>query len=296
MEMRSFGQLQEKLARKIFQDISSAIQYCHQKGIAHRDLKLENILIDPTTYRVKLIDFGLCSFEKEDSAGCVDVCGSLDYIAPEVLTEQPYSAKTSDMWSLGVILYSLLFATFPFSTEERMDALLPPEGQDKRPHPEAEFPRTGTVSRDAQDLCAKLLSVDPTCRISIERAMQHPWMTATDVGIANNSKPVRNINSTKRQNKFTRNASDSRVVRSNGGSSSGTRATANSNYYNNGNNSNNINDSNGSSINDLVDRICRDFGNINVRPCPKGCVRDCGSEVSACIHDCSCRQCLPAPV
>jgi len=182
MESRNLQGLPEEMARKIFSQISSAIQYCHQKGVAHRDLKLENILIDPSTLYVKLIDFGLCKIGDE---ACSDVCGSVDYIAPEILSEKPhYSPKKTDIWCLGTILYCLLFANFPFSSEERIDALVPEPGQPVKPHPPIDFPKSAFISREARDLCERMMTVDPNRRISLSAVMSHKWMT---VGTTDNN-------------------------------------------------------------------------------------------------------------
>jgi len=265
MEFRNFEPIPEKTARKIFRDICSAIQYCHQRGIAHRDLKLENILIDPTTYQVKVIDFGLASFETEDSAGCVDVCGSLDYLAPEVLEEQPYSGKKSDIWSLGVILYSMLFCNFPFSTEERMDALLPPEGQERKPHPPLEFPKRASVSREAKDLCRKMLAFNPDKRINIDKIMRHPWMEIDNSDSA----------SGKEHNRAT---------------------VPGSSHDAKNNNCSNRKITDFSESLDLAERLYRDFENMKIRDCAGCCTAgNCGSEVQACIPECNCRRCPQMP-
>lgn len=245
MEFRNFEPISEKITRKIFRDVCSAIQYCHHRGVAHRDLKLENILIDPTTYRVKLIDFGLSSFEKEDSAGCVDVCGSLDYIAPEVLEEQPYSGKKSDMWSLGVILFSLLFCNFPFSSEERMDALLPPEGQSRKPHPPLEFPKRASVSSGAKDLCRKMLDMDPDSRFTIDEVMQHPWLQFDCSSDSNCGKAGTCHSTSPKQQQRTR-----------AGCSHDSAS--------------------------IMERIHRDFGNMKVRDCSRCCASEFPACVCEC--------------
>jgi len=243
MEQRNFDPLPEYLARKIFSQLASAVHYCHQKGVAHRDLKLENVLIDPNTNQVKLIDLGLCKIESEDSASCVDVCGSVDYISPEIIEELPYSAQKCDVWSLGVILYCLLCANFPFSSEERMDALLPADGTSKKEHPPLVFPRSVILPREAKDLCRKMMEVNPNKRITMSQVVQHPWMKEEN-------------NQQKAQKPSSENTSDNSKTEQHNG-------VSNDNNCSN-NNSTNIQDIS-SPCNkqiDLIDQICWNFGNM----------------------------------
>jgi serine/threonine protein kinase len=281
MEWRNFAKIPMELARKIFFDICSAMEYCHRRGIVHRDLKLENVLMDPTTHKVKLIDFGLCSFEKGDCAGCVDVCGSLDYIAPEVLGDLPYSGKKSDIWSLGVILYSLVFCTFPFSAEERMDALLPPEGQEKLPHPPLEFP--SKAGSELKDLIAKMLTEDPNSRISMTDVMRHPWLqTPSQDGEARQRSNYTSHSSRSRQNQPRVNSSFN--------NSCGISSTKSTKSMLTTNNSSHGDDNSASDkIHEIVDQIVRKFGAMELSENYSG--RDCGSQARrVCFAPCSCCQ------
>ena len=82
----------------------------HQRNVTHRDIKLENILLDETRTRVKLIDFGFSAcipYEKK-------VCGTPSYMAPEIVSKIEYSGPPADIWALGVLLYALLCGRFPF--------------------------------------------------------------------------------------------------------------------------------------------------------------------------------------
>ena len=95
----------------------SAIVYAHEKGISHRDIKLENLLLDENR-NLKIADFGLCNIMR-DGISLETWCGSPDYAAPEILTKQIYDGTKVDSWSCGVILYILLFGMFPFSDNSR---------------------------------------------------------------------------------------------------------------------------------------------------------------------------------
>ncbi|XP_051056510.1 sperm motility kinase-like [Phodopus roborovskii] len=115
MFLRKVAYLTEDEARPIFQQMVTAVHFLHQRLIAHRDIKLENILIDRAG-NVKLCDFGLAIQLKEGQM-LKKGCGSLHYMAPEILAGKPYDGLAVDMWSLGVVLYVLVTGQFPY--EER---------------------------------------------------------------------------------------------------------------------------------------------------------------------------------
>lgn len=110
LEQRSFRPIREKSVRRIFRQLLGCLIYSHEQKVFHRDLKLENVLYNAKKKEAKLIDFGLCAITKN---GCGDLCnnwcGSPDYVCPEILLQKEYSGCKSDVWSLGVILYILLF-------------------------------------------------------------------------------------------------------------------------------------------------------------------------------------------
>ncbi|NXW10873.1 TSSK1 kinase, partial [Fregetta grallaria] len=111
------GAMEEDTARIKFQQLASAIKYCHDLDLAHRDLKCENILLD-ADLNVKLSDFGFSKSLSRDENGRTILsktfCGSAAYAAPEVLQGTPYDPRISDTWSLGVILYVMVYASKPF--------------------------------------------------------------------------------------------------------------------------------------------------------------------------------------
>jgi MAP/microtubule affinity-regulating kinase len=104
--------LPESEARHIFRQIVSAIEYCHIKNVVHRDVKLENILLDDNN-RVKLIDFGfsiVCTSRDRLNV----FCGTPSYMAPEIVNKIEYVGAPVDVWSLGIVLFALLCGKFPF--------------------------------------------------------------------------------------------------------------------------------------------------------------------------------------
>eukprot|EP00350_Pseudokeronopsis_sp_OXSARD2_P000097 CAMPEP_0170553308 /NCGR_PEP_ID=MMETSP0211-20121228/11125_1 /TAXON_ID=311385 /ORGANISM="Pseudokeronopsis sp., Strain OXSARD2" /LENGTH=131 /DNA_ID=CAMNT_0010861541 /DNA_START=264 /DNA_END=659 /DNA_ORIENTATION=+ len=113
--------MSEDEGRHYFFEILEALNYAHRNGVAHRDLKPENILLDSDN-KIKLADFGLSSFII-DGVGLSTSCGSPNYLAPEVVSSQPYDGCMADMWSAGVILYAILQGALPFSNDH-MGSLL----------------------------------------------------------------------------------------------------------------------------------------------------------------------------
>jgi serine/threonine protein kinase len=154
-------------ARIIFSQIFDGVSYLHNVlKIAHLDLKLENIMIDSTSH-VKIIDFGLaCPFS--DLGSRTSRCGSLPYSSPEMLTGKQVNQST-DIWSLGVILYVLVNGELPFLAVEK--ALL----TSKIMFDNVKF--SGNTSSEFQDLVKKMLERDPTKRITLAGICCHPWMS-----------------------------------------------------------------------------------------------------------------------
>ena len=105
--------MKEPVCRRFFKQITEAFDYLHQKGIAHRDIKLDNILIEDKTFMIKIIDFGFAAF-CTDNQKLKIFCGTPSNMAPELVRKSEYDGRQVDMWALGVLLYALLSGTFPF--------------------------------------------------------------------------------------------------------------------------------------------------------------------------------------
>lgn len=110
--IRRNSHLDEDQSRNFFLQICDGVGYCHEHGIVHRDIKCENLLLDKNM-NIKLIDFGFS--RKIQSNSLSDTfCGSYSYASPEILTGEPYQPKLSDIWAIGVVLFSMVFGKLPY--------------------------------------------------------------------------------------------------------------------------------------------------------------------------------------
>ncbi|XP_075426120.1 serine/threonine-protein kinase MARK2 isoform X8 [Ascaphus truei] len=160
------GRMKEKEARAKFRQIVSAVQYCHQKLIVHRDLKAENLLLD-SDMNIKIADFG---FSNEFTFGnkLDTFCGSPPYAAPELFQGKKYDGPEVDVWSLGVILYTLVSGSLPFdgqNLKELRERVL--RGKYRIPF---------YMSTDCENLLKKFLILNPSKRGTLEQIMRDRWM------------------------------------------------------------------------------------------------------------------------
>ncbi|EOO02721.1 putative protein kinase snf1 protein [Phaeoacremonium minimum UCRPA7] len=159
------GRMKEAEARRFFQQMLCAVEYCHRHKIVHRDLKPENLLLDENL-NVKIADFGLSNI-MTDGNFLKTSCGSPNYAAPEVIGGKLYAGPEVDVWSCGVILYVLLVGRLPFD-DEHIPSLF------------AKIAR-GTyvvptwMSPGAAGLIKKMLVVNPVQRATISEIRQDPW-------------------------------------------------------------------------------------------------------------------------
>lgn len=164
------GKLEESISRKIFAQLIEGMTYIHMRDIAHRDLKPENILLDENL-NPKITDFGLCH-QIEHNTLLKTPCGSPFYAPPEVIANQPYDGKKSDVWSLGVVLYTMVTGSLPWKETNQM-ALF-------RQIMEADFIIPKSIPPTLRDLIQRLLRVDPTDRPDMQDIANHPWLSETD--------------------------------------------------------------------------------------------------------------------
>lgn len=162
----SHGRLKEKHAREFFRQLLSAVHYCHANSIVHRDLKIENILID-SNGNLKLIDFGLSNFYDPITRLCT-FCGSLYYAAPELLCGKPYIGPEIDIWSLGVILYVLTTGKVPFD-DKKLPVL-----HEKIKRGAVEYPTY--ISPELRHLLSRMIVVHPDQRANMQELLHHVWV------------------------------------------------------------------------------------------------------------------------
>ncbi|EWC46165.1 hypothetical protein DRE_04543 [Drechslerella stenobrocha 248] len=162
----SNGRLSNDTAQKIFAQLVGAVAYVHQKHCVHRDLKLENIMLDRYE-NVKLCDFGFTR-EYEKLRPLQTFCGTVCYSAPEMVKGEKYLGQGVDVWSLGVILYALLCGELPFDEDDETSTKL------KILNEEPKYP--DHLSEDAVSLIKSLLSKRPISRPTLLEILTHPFL------------------------------------------------------------------------------------------------------------------------
>uniref|UniRef100_A0A1J3D1T9 non-specific serine/threonine protein kinase n=1 Tax=Noccaea caerulescens TaxID=107243 RepID=A0A1J3D1T9_NOCCA len=164
----SKGKLTETEGRKMFQQLIDGISYCHSKGVFHRDLKLENVLLDAKGH-IKITDFGLSALPQHfrDDGLLHTTCGSPNYVAPEVLANRGYDGAASDIWSCGVILYVILTGCLPF--DDRNLAVL----YQKICKGDPPIPRW--LSPGARTMIKRMLDPNPVTRITVTGIKANEW-------------------------------------------------------------------------------------------------------------------------
>ncbi|XP_030626845.1 5'-AMP-activated protein kinase catalytic subunit alpha-2 [Chanos chanos] len=159
------GRVEDTEARRLFQQIISAVDYCHRHMVVHRDLKPENVLLDGCM-NAKIADFGLSNM-MSDGEFLRTSCGSPNYAAPEVISGRLYAGPEVDIWSCGVILYALLCGTLPFDDEHVPTLFKKIRG--------GVFYIPEYLNRSVASLLMFMLQVDPLKRATIKDIREHEW-------------------------------------------------------------------------------------------------------------------------
>ncbi len=159
------GPLKERLAQYFFIQTLDTLVNMKNLGVLHRDIKDENILVDQSTFQLKVIDFGAGTYYTDDYL--TDFQGTRVYSPPEWVTSQRYIGDDATVWSLGVLLYNMVYGDIPFEEDDDIVSC--------RLH----FPNLVTATRIsdiANDLIVKCLTLDPTKRIKLEDIYEHEWL------------------------------------------------------------------------------------------------------------------------
>lgn len=162
--------LPENEARFIFKQVLYGLGHCHCRSVLHRDIKLDNVLLD-NEKGIKLCDFGVSKIIKKHQF-IREQCGTPAYIAPEIIADEGYEGFFADLWSLGVVLYAMLCGTVPFKAPNMKELhVLIKKGDYKFPV---------EISEESKDLIRKLLVLNPPDRMSIPEILAHPWVKEDD--------------------------------------------------------------------------------------------------------------------
>ena len=156
----------EKTAKILFRQLIQGIKYIHSKGIVHRDIKLENILLDLNNI-VKICDFGVGKITQKGQK-LLDQCGTPVYMAPEIIQGEGYEGFPVDIWSAGVALYIMLSGNIPFNRDKTHDlqsAII-----------NLPYKKIDDVSDNANDLLKNILEKNPSKRFNPDQILEHPWM------------------------------------------------------------------------------------------------------------------------
>ncbi|KAJ8476469.1 hypothetical protein OPV22_020196 [Ensete ventricosum] len=167
------GRFSEDEARYFFQQLICGVSYCHFMQICHRDLKMENTLLDGSPApRLKICDFGYSKSSVLHSRPKSTV-GSPAYIAPEVFSQREYDGKMADVWSCGVTLYVMLVGAYPFEDPDDKKNFRKTIERIRSVH--YKIPEYVHISQDCRHLLSRIFVTNPAKRITIKETREHPW-------------------------------------------------------------------------------------------------------------------------
>ncbi len=158
-----------------FCDLLSALGYIHSKGIVHRDVKLENCLLDSQGH-LKLADFGLSNVYV--NGPLQTSCGSVDYAAPELFGAEPYYGPPVDVWAAGVVLFALVTSIFPFDNVPSILQL------------DYAFPPTIQLSPSVMSLIRGIFQRKPEFRLTVQQTWRHEWIHGSTPKMARSTSSV----------------------------------------------------------------------------------------------------------
>jgi len=167
--------------KKIFKELVEAVKYLHENNISHRDLKVENVLLDKDN-NVKLADFNLATRFKQNEL-FTHRCGSEEYTSPEIVTRKAYDPQKTDIWALGIILYAIVVGHLPFYHKdgERVQSMY-----HRIAMVNYKFPSGVEIDKDAKNLISAILKYTPQSRATLDQILAHPWLQNIETGKSKN--------------------------------------------------------------------------------------------------------------
>ncbi|OMJ94135.1 hypothetical protein SteCoe_2773 [Stentor coeruleus] len=171
LKKRPTRRLEEPEARRIFKQVLLGIEYCHHKNVTHRDIKLENLLLDDNN-NVKIIDFGFSTcFSHEKKVKMF--CGTPSYMSPEIVARVEYNGPPADIWALGVLLFVLLCGCYPFKAQSDRELY--------KKIQYGQFTIPQHMTQGARSLISRIMRIDPNKRPSVNDILKDNWVVSTEI-------------------------------------------------------------------------------------------------------------------
>jgi 5'-AMP-activated protein kinase catalytic alpha subunit len=168
-DLEGLSKVEENTWRRYFQQLISAVDFCHRKGIYHRDIKSDNLLLDDRG-NLKLADFGLSTFQEHVGRDSLfhSAYGIPYYLAPEVLSGDGYAGAPADIWSCGIILYEIFVGDIPFHYDNDLSPLCQKIWK-------GDYSCPTRLPSEVRELLFRLLDPNPLTRITMPEIMDDPW-------------------------------------------------------------------------------------------------------------------------
>ena len=163
---KGISEHKSKIFKKIFKQIFEAMNYLHKNHIAHRDIKLENILMTKQYY-IKIIDFGFGMYNPENKLQCF-FCGTPNYMPPEIAFKKPYVGQKADLWSLGVLLFKMFCADFPFKGKNEKELY--------KNIKKGQFIMANYTPDYIRNIIVNMIEIDPDKRLTCEDVLKSDWL------------------------------------------------------------------------------------------------------------------------